>query len=1166
MAANAGHPARRVLAGLGSLALLIALLAGIPVALAVFGGSPLPRRIGSVQNMWDSLTQRDDGHIFLGAVLVAGWLAWISFAVPTVVEIVARVSGRPAWRIPFLRGQQRWAAMLVTSVALMSPAPVMASASAEPMHTAPPRIAAVAEFSPQLDAATAASSATSHATDRIHIVQRGEMLLDLAERYGVPYDAIAAANHRVVQPDGRTLQPGQGRLYPGWQMRIPLATAAARTTTTTTITPVAGLTTTAPAAQMVYHVKHGDWLWFIAERYLGDPERYPEIAELNPGLITAASGKHGPNHIEVGWELILPADAHDRGPRVHARGSVHTPQKTPGHAPPSTSSPDANGGNSERQPSGQNPTTSPTTTPPSRSAASPAPSSTSAAPPTAAPSTAPTPTRAAAPATPANHHQTATDGAQPASSNETATYASLAGAGLLCALILGAVLTRRRRQQQHRRPQRRLPHPRGGTTETALRVAEQPADVDRLDTALRALAVDLAQHDQTQLPDIIGAWIADGSIHVILAKPCAHVPGAWIDEGNEWTLPASAHLPDVDGNIAPLPALVAVGHQPGHHLLLDLERLGSISIGGDETRARNMLRYLASELACNSWSDDVEVILAGFGQDESELLVDLNPDRVRAVSSVSEAAARLRRRVAAATTTLRHVGASDAFARRIGDLAGDAWTPQVLLVADVDEHDQGALDQLTDDLAAAGRCAVAIASTGLTAANPRSDDVRLNVAADGTLHVTAGTLDVSVSAAGLPAKELEPLAEIMRQARARADEPVPPASETESWAAGTDAAGGMLGLFGRDPARTPDPQPQSQLEAEGKETASPEKPARAPLAPVVSIDPWSAESAADEQPGKVTADGATAITLPSLALTGSRRQVTAAIRQRRRQADPHLDRDLQAWNDQDPSLLRVGVLGPVTVAAPGEEPTERQRFLTEIIVFLAQRAARGATADKLSDALWPEGNVKDASRRVAITRARRWLGTTPTGDPWLPDMGADRTYRLEDGFLLDWHLFRRLRSRGEAHGPAGIRDLRAALELVRGVPLDGADRAYAVGTRNPYTWLPESEVYPGHVVSAIVDTAHELAEMYLEAGDTANARWTVQRAWLADPYRGDDELWRDIMRAEHIDGHNAHLRQLLGELMRARDAEVPEDLAKSTYAWLRTALPDVLEPSTTSSL
>ena len=37
-------------------------------------------------------------------------------------------------------------------------------------------------------------------------------------------------------------------------------------------------------------------------------------------------------------------------------------------------------------------------------------------------------------------------------------------------------------------------------------------------------------------------------------------------------------------------------------------------------------------------------------------------------------------------------------------------------------------------------------------------------------------------AAGLPIAELEPLAENMRRARETADEPVPPAAETEAWA------------------------------------------------------------------------------------------------------------------------------------------------------------------------------------------------------------------------------------------------------------------------------------------------------------------------------------------------------------------------------------------------
>jgi hypothetical protein len=53
------------------------------------------------------------------------------------------------------------------------------------------------------------------------------------------------------------------------------------------------------------------------------------------------------------------------------------------------------------------------------------------------------------------------------------------------------------------------------------------------------------------------------------------------------------------------------------------------------------------------------------------------------------------------------------------------------------------------------------------------------------------------------------------------------------------------------------------------------------------------------------------------------------------------------------------------------------------------------------------------------------------------------------------------------------------------------------------------------------------------------------------------------MRAAHTDRHTAELRSLLGQLMAAREAEVPEDLNKDTYAWLRALLPDLLGASST---
>jgi nucleoid-associated protein YgaU len=54
----------------------------------------------------------------------------------------------------------------------------------------------------------------------------------------------------------------------------------------------------------------GDTMWGLAETHLGDGFRWQEIASLNKGRVMA-DGRvfNNPRNIEVGWELLLPADA-----------------------------------------------------------------------------------------------------------------------------------------------------------------------------------------------------------------------------------------------------------------------------------------------------------------------------------------------------------------------------------------------------------------------------------------------------------------------------------------------------------------------------------------------------------------------------------------------------------------------------------------------------------------------------------------------------------------------------------------------------------------------------------------------------------------------------------------------------------------------------------------
>ncbi|MFG1761063.1 LysM peptidoglycan-binding domain-containing protein [Micromonospora echinofusca] len=1145
-APTTGH-GRQVLAGIGALA-VVALVVALPVLLIWAAGNPWPGIGGwlsaladdpgtTVDQIWQALTSRDDGDLFLQTLALIGWAAavlaawsWVTFLAALVVETVAQLRGRRRGRvprntarIPGTRLQHRAAAALVAAILGAFAAPTLASA-AVPAAIASPAMAAPSHSSaekvaPRTAAPTQAPAATGYLE---HSVERGENLLDIAERYNVSWQRLAEANQGFAQPDGRSLQPGNTRIYAGWTLRIPGVTSPAVSTTSAQ----------APAARtgpLVYEVARGDWLAGVAERFLGDADRYSEIAAINPSL--ERRDHRFPHHIERGWRIALPQDARDRGPADHAQGRIVAGERT--QAAPSAPNGD-DGPMAPRPPTGdesqQGVPAPPVPTPatPDRPSESPAVTpSASASPPRASepPATA-RPT--SDPATSVSDHRSD----QPAEDSdsdvdEAIVLGSLAGAGLLSALLLTAVIRRRSRQRQHRRPGRRLPHPRGGATERALRVAEQPADVDRLDLALRSLAAALAEREQP-LPDIAAAWIVDQAVTVVLTEPGPEPPAPWIDDRGHWTLPGDASMPVVTEQLAPLPTLVAVGSQPGRHLLLDLERLGSLTLAGDRERTLALLRYLACELACNAWSDEVEVIVTGFPAQETELLIALNPDRVRGVPSVGEAATRLRRRAAAVTAALNASGAADTFAGRITDL-GEAWAPQVLLVADPNEDDLGVLAELGEELRDTGRCAVAVAST--TRARATAGPNTAIIDEDGLLHLALPFLLVEGNAAGLPVRELEPLVEIMAHARAATDERTPPAVEPEAWADGTDAAGSVLDLFTAGEPATAAGSDDVEANTSG------------PPDPIVAVP---------------------RIERTRTVATAPPREVTAAIRQRRRQADPQLDSDLRAWREQDKTRPRISVLGAVAVDAPGPVPDQRRRFHAELIVYLAQRGARGASAEQLTEALWPDQQVKDASRRVAITRARRRLGETPDGTAWLPEMGSDRLYRLESGYLLDWHLFRRLRSRGESRGAAGVKDLRAALELVRGVPLDGAERAYATGARNPFTWLPESDIYPGHLTSAIVDTAHELAEHYLDAGDSTSARWAVQQAWLADPERGDDGPWHDIMRVAHAEGHTAELRNLLGELMRVREAEVPEDLAPVTYALLRELLPDLLAASSST--
>ncbi|WP_405428383.1 LysM peptidoglycan-binding domain-containing protein [Micromonospora sp. NBC_00617] len=222
----------RVLTGVGALVVLCALVAGAPVALFAFAGNPLPDHLPTLAEVGTVLTSRDDGQLFLRALALAGWFGWATFAFSVVVELGAQILRRPAPKLPGMSRQQKAAAALVGSVALiLAASPAAASAAA--VYTGPAYAQSSASTSaarlpeggplgmagngPLGLVAPGGPSAGDQAAP-VYRVARGDYLGEVAERYldeFGDYRQLAKLN-RLDDPD---------RIRPGQLLRLPTEAA-----------------------------------------------------------------------------------------------------------------------------------------------------------------------------------------------------------------------------------------------------------------------------------------------------------------------------------------------------------------------------------------------------------------------------------------------------------------------------------------------------------------------------------------------------------------------------------------------------------------------------------------------------------------------------------------------------------------------------------------------------------------------------------------------------------------------------------------------------------------------------------------------------------------------------------------------------------------------------
>ena len=256
-----------------------------------------------------------------------------------------------------------------------------------------------------------------------------------------------------------------------------------------------------------------------------------------------------------------------------------------------------------------------------------------------------------------------------------------------------------------------------------------------------------------------------------------------------------------------------------------------------------------------------------------------------------------------------------------------------------------------------------------------------------------------------------------------------------------------------------------------------------------------------------------------------------------------------------PATPQVLVLGPVVVhwpdLLPGRRPSRRK--LEEVVVYLATHPERPVPADRLRTGVWPltdderAGEVADSTFRATMSRARAALGVDGDGRPYLPE-ARDGCYALDPSVGCDWVEFSRLSRRARsAPAPEAASLLRAGLEHVRGVP-------FADVPRGCYGWAWTEQLVSAIEV-AVADAAERLAELALDAGDFATARWAAAKGLLVVPSR--ESLYRLRMRAAFEAGDVDDVEQAYVEVRRAAravdEAEEPQTQTTALYERLRRA-------------
>ncbi len=245
-------------------------------------------------------------------------------------------------------------------------------------------------------------------------------------------------------------------------------------------------------------------------------------------------------------------------------------------------------------------------------------------------------------------------------------------------------------------------------------------------------------------------------------------------------------------------------------------------------------------------------------------------------------------------------------------------------------------------------------------------------------------------------------------------------------------------------------------------------------------------------------------------------------------------RDAVAGSAEDPEVPENGnseahalhtpeirVLGPVEVdgvAASGHGPRTAQ--LAALLYFRPGRSADALCSDMDPLAPWSSSTLNARLRGL-----RSALGNDPSGNPFVPRRrSGDDPFHLAPTVRCDWTRFLQLAERALPQGPAGLPDLERALELVRGRPF---------GSR-PLPWAAPLQQ---EMITRIIDVAHTVAMHRTPPGpnhDLTAARQAVATGLDADP--SAELLYRAWMRIEHAAGNRSGLHTAITRVQQVNHA------------------------------